>query len=247
MDFIVSLRSASVPATTPRRTAAIELIRAVLRGEPVRFDGELYQVAGGRLTFGPVRANIPIFVATHSPQMLRLCGRLADGVLLANMARRPAIEQALRQLHEGETLAKRPARSTAVHLRLEACIADDGPAALTAIRQRVASRVVNSYPRWEYLADLGIEPTEAMRQAAEARDLGRLGAELRDEHLRATTLVGSTEQVVDQLIEALTPEVAKVTIRPVGFAGQPVAVTVVRFIEEVWPAVVRFHTTVGSP
>jgi hypothetical protein len=72
-----------------------------------------------------------------------------------------------------------------------------------------------------------------MRQAAEARDLGRLGAELRDEHLRATTLVGSTEQVVDQLIEALTPEVAKVTIRPVGFAGQPVAVTVARFIEEV--------------
>src|SRR4029453_16498017 len=60
--------------------------------------------------------------------------------------------------------------------------------------------------------------------------LGRLGAELRDEHLRATALVGSTEQVVDQLIEALTPEVAKVTIRPVGFAGHPVAGTAGPFI-----------------
>jgi hypothetical protein len=86
-----------------------------------------------------------------------------------------------------------------------------------------------------------------MRQAAAARDVGRLRGELRDEHLRATTLVGSTEQVVDQLAGVLHPDVTKVTIRPIGFAGQPVAVTVVRFIEEVWPAVVRRLTLRTTP
>jgi 5,10-methylenetetrahydromethanopterin reductase len=218
---------------------AIELIRAVLRGEPVQFDGEIYRVTGGRLAFAPPRTAIPIFVASHSPQVLRLSGQLADGVLLANMARRPAVTQALGHIREGETLAGRPPGSTAVHLRLETCISDDAELALAAVRQRVASRVTNTYPRWEYLAELGIEPTEAMRQAAAARDVGRVAKGLHDEHLRATTLVGSVEQAVRQLTDVLTPEIAKVTIRPLGFPGQPVAATAARFIEDVWPAVRR--------
>ena len=107
------------------------------------------------------------------------------------------------------------------------------------MRQRVASRITNTYPRWDYLTELGIEPTEAMRQAAAARDLPGVARELTDDHLRATTLVGSAEQAAAQLAEVLAPEVTKVTIRPLGFAGQPVAATVSRFIEEVWPAVRR--------
>jgi alkanesulfonate monooxygenase SsuD/methylene tetrahydromethanopterin reductase-like flavin-dependent oxidoreductase (luciferase family) len=176
-------------------------------------------------------------VATHSPQVLRLCGRLADGVLLANMARRPAVERAIGLLREGEVAAGRAPGSVAVHLRLETCISDDEEGAVAAVRQRVASRVMNSYPRWDYLTDLDITPTDAMRKAAEARDLAALAAQLSADDVRATTLTGSVEGAVRQLGEVLTPDVHKVTIRPVAFPGQRLDATVSRFIEQVWPAV----------
>lgn len=220
---------------------AIELVRSMLTGEPVDFRGEFYQLTGTGLGFRPVRPSMPIFVATHSPQTLAMSGRLADGVLLANLNRREAVEHATLVIREAEAKAGRPAGSVAVHLRLETCIADDEDRAVEVLRRRFATRLMRSYPRWDYLEELGIAPNEAMKGAAAARDVAGVAATLSDADVRRTALVGSPDSVVAQLEAVLTPDVTRVTIRPMAIEGQPVAETVTRFMQDVWPRLARFN------
>lgn len=215
---------------------AIELIRAMLTGEIVQYDGELFHLDGGRLGL-PVRPSIPISVASHSPQVLRLCGRCADGVLLGNMANRAAIEDATRLVRESEHAAHRPAGSVAINLRLEACIAEDEVAALVAMKRRFAARLIVSYPQWEYLERLGVSPSPALRYAAEAKAIDAVIDSLTDDDVRTTALVGSAAAVAHQLDVLLTPDIARVTIRPYTCAGQGFAATVEAFMTQVWPAV----------
>lgn len=216
---------------------AIELIRAMLTGATVNYAGTMFQLQNAGLGFKPVRAAIPIFIATHSPQVLGLSGRLADGVLLGNMGRRDAVANATRILREAEVRAGRPAGAVSAHLRLETCISDESKAALDAVRRRFAVRLVNSYPRWDYLDELGIAPTAELRAAAEAKDHAAVVARLSADDVRASTLAGSVEEVAKHLASILTPEVNKVTIRPLAAKGEHLSQTVTRFIKDVWPRV----------
>jgi len=216
---------------------AIELIRAMLTGERVNYVGSLFQLQNAGLGFEPVRATVPIFIATHSPQVLRLSGRLADGVLLGNMGRREAIVNAIRILREAEASAGRPPGTVSVHLRLETCISDDGEAALDAVRRRFAVRLINSYPRWRYLDELGIEPTAELKAAAETKDHAAVAAQLSADDVRASTLAGSVQEVAQHLVSILTPEVDRVTIRPLAAGGEHLSQTVTRFVKDVWPRV----------
>jgi 5,10-methylenetetrahydromethanopterin reductase len=216
---------------------AIEIIRGLLSGESVQYAGEIFRVAGAKLNFAPIRPSIPIFVASHSRQTLKLSGRIADGVLLANMGRRQAVTSAITIIHEGEQEAGRPVGSTAIHLRLEACISDDEESALDAMRSRLATRLMNTYPKWDHLEELGIEATQALKDAAAARDAGSVAAQLSDADVRSSTLAGSVGQVTEHLLSVLTPDITKVTIRPLTFKGQPLETTITKFIGDVWPAV----------
>ena len=61
---------------------AIELIRALLRGEQVDFHGEIIHFNDGHLSFKPVRADIPIYVASNGPLGQRAAGALAEGAIM---------------------------------------------------------------------------------------------------------------------------------------------------------------------
>jgi len=60
----------------------VEALRGLWSGEPVRQEARLFRLAGARLAFRPP-APIPIYLAPMKPQMLRLAGRLAEGVVLS--------------------------------------------------------------------------------------------------------------------------------------------------------------------
>jgi 5,10-methylenetetrahydromethanopterin reductase len=217
---------------------SIEIVRAMIQGETVTYHGELFHVEGGRLGFPPPRSTIPIFVATHSPQVLKLSGRLADGILLANIGRRGALSEAIRTLQSAAEDSGRAPGSVAVHLRLETCISDDEDRALNVVRARFASRLVATYPRWDYLEKLEVHPSESMRDAAAAGDRNGVAAMLSPDDVRSSTLVGSVTSVTAQLQQLLIPEVTRVTIRPMAVPGEGLQSTVYAFAQQVWPAVV---------
>jgi alkanesulfonate monooxygenase SsuD/methylene tetrahydromethanopterin reductase-like flavin-dependent oxidoreductase (luciferase family) len=83
----------AIEAMGPRRLTAGESIRALAEGidvirqtwavndpGPVRVQGEFYQVSGAKR--GPAPAHdVQIWVGAYKPRILRMVGRLADGVL----------------------------------------------------------------------------------------------------------------------------------------------------------------------
>ena len=68
------------PATRLRET--IQIMRMLIAGQPLRFDGEVFKFARGfTLRFTPVRPRIPIYLASFRPAGMRLVAELADGWL----------------------------------------------------------------------------------------------------------------------------------------------------------------------
>ena len=67
------------PLTRLKET--IQIIRLLLAGEAIDFDGECFKLSRFKLGFKPLRSEIPIYVAGLTPKSLRLIGELADGWL----------------------------------------------------------------------------------------------------------------------------------------------------------------------
>ncbi len=65
-----------------RRTLeCVEIIRMVLSGEKVNYEGEVFNLRDFRLLFKPPRNNIPIYIASMGPKNIELTSRIADGWL----------------------------------------------------------------------------------------------------------------------------------------------------------------------
>ncbi len=73
------------PLTRLRET--IQIVRLLLSGRRVDFDGQCFRLARFKLGFKPLRAQIPIYVAALTPRSLRQTGELADGWLPAHWPR----------------------------------------------------------------------------------------------------------------------------------------------------------------
>ena len=61
----------------------VSILRQVLAGERVTYEGKFYRPRGFQLSVPPPSGRVPIYLAAVNPQMLQLAGEVADGVLLA--------------------------------------------------------------------------------------------------------------------------------------------------------------------
>lgn len=228
---------------------AVDVVRALLRGDEVTRQGKIVTVRGGRLEFKSVRAEVPIYFATHGPQVTRLAGQIADGILLANILVPSALDGYLGTLREAMVGAGRPAGAVTVSLRFEVCLAPDQVAARDVMRRRVASRLMSQYPKWEYLEPLGVSLPPAFTELAARQDRSLLPAAmsaLPDEALERTVLVGSPDQVAEQVSRVLRDDVSLVTIRPHAAPGQSVGEVIRAFAEDVMPWVWRERDRAGA-
>jgi F420-dependent oxidoreductase-like protein len=58
----------------------VEIIRMILAGEPLKYQGKLFRLERGfRLRFPPVRSGIPIFIASLTPKSVAQTAAIADG------------------------------------------------------------------------------------------------------------------------------------------------------------------------
>lgn len=75
---------------------AVNVIRKLLNGEVVEFDGELFKFSGAKLTFNSGN-GIPIYIGAQGPKMLRLASEIGDGVII-NASHPKDVEFALRNI-----------------------------------------------------------------------------------------------------------------------------------------------------
>jgi alkanesulfonate monooxygenase SsuD/methylene tetrahydromethanopterin reductase-like flavin-dependent oxidoreductase (luciferase family) len=111
-------RRFSVPwsAPVPRLREYVESLRAIWRcwekQEPLRYEGEHYRFTLMTPEFSPPPSGlpgIPVSIAAVGPDMLKLAGRVCDGVRLHGFATRKYLEEvALPQIETGLKQSGRP-------------------------------------------------------------------------------------------------------------------------------------------
>jgi 5,10-methylenetetrahydromethanopterin reductase len=117
---------------------AIEVIRVLLRGETVDYQGEVISLHQGCLAFTPPRARIPIYVGANGPLGQRMAARIADGLIVQACASVEEVQALRIAIGEGERRAGRDTDKVKLIAALRVCITDDSRAARDAVRPTVA-------------------------------------------------------------------------------------------------------------
>lgn len=90
------------------------IVRGMLRGETVTHHGKVFSAIDVKLEYTPPRPDMPIYMAATGDQSLRVCGQIADGLMISNMCSPGYTVRALELLAEGAAKAQRPAPNTII-------------------------------------------------------------------------------------------------------------------------------------
>jgi 5,10-methylenetetrahydromethanopterin reductase len=172
-----------------RRTREyVALIRAILRGGPLPATG-IVPVTRFELDFVPERPDLPIYLAALGPQMCRLAGQVADGVLL-NWATPEAVAEAVAEVRRGAEQAGRDPAAIDVACYIRAAAGDDETAARRSLAVEVARYVTLDFYRRLFEAS-GFARETAAVMAALPGGLDAAAAGVSDAMLEAIALFGS--------------------------------------------------------
>ncbi|SIQ95535.1 coenzyme F420-dependent oxidoreductase, NP1902A family [Haladaptatus litoreus] len=181
-----------------RRTReTIDIVKNVLSGETVNYDGDCFTLAGFRLRCDAPETPPAIDAAGMGPKSVELAGRFADG-WHATVFTPDGMRDRLEDLRRGVELGNRDADDVRVTLSLTCCALEDGERARKLARQHSAFYVggMGTYYR-DSLARQGYE--ELANDISSAWGSG--------DKERATELVG--DELLDDLCAAGTPERAR--------------------------------------
>lgn len=132
-------REFSKPLT--RTAETIEVVRKLMTGERVHYEGETIAIDGAKLDFQPPRSEIPIYMGVTGPKMLTLAGKIADGVILNVFVSDGYVEKALELIRQGADEADRDPPKVGVVPAF--CIDTDGTRAKSTVKPMLAEYVCN--------------------------------------------------------------------------------------------------------
>ena len=143
------------PMTRIRET--VEVVRQLLNGDRVNYQGRVFNVKDGSLGFGG-QCNVPIYIAALGPQMIELAGEMADRVLL-NWAAPSYVERAMEHLDIGAARAGRDLEEIRVACYIRVAVTPDRNLVRTPLIQQILRYCGMEYYR-NFFADTGF-PDEA--------------------------------------------------------------------------------------
>jgi len=179
-----------VPFSRPlnRIRETVGVLRSMLAGERVTFEGRTIRTRGFRLVSPPPRP-MPIYLAALMPPMLELAGEIADGVIL-NFMPVEAVPRMLEHVRRGAERAGRDASQLEIVSRFQTVVTDDVAAARGAIRHMMgpyfATSVYNRFVAWCGFPD----EAAAILAGWQAKDRARNLAAVTDEMIDRIAIIG---------------------------------------------------------
>jgi 5,10-methylenetetrahydromethanopterin reductase len=198
-----------IPYTKP--TAAmresVEIIRRFFRGEEVTNAGKVFQTERIKLSFKPVRSEIPIYLGVLGPKNCEMTGEVADGLLLSVMSSPAYVKFTMEHVRRGLAKSGRDERSFGVDAYIFSSISEDERAARDRIRPIVAMMIslMAPQPNTPIFAAAGL-PAETILKFGESFARGKIPVDMvTDEMLDTFTIAGSPSRCrenLSRLIEA---------------------------------------------
>ena len=176
----------------------VECLRALWAGAAVHYEGEFFRLDGARMAFQPP-APITIYIAAMGPQMLRLSGRIGDGVVLSAGLSATYAAHSLATAREGAERAGRDPASLKCASYLYFAVSRDGKSHFEPLRGKLAFLLRNRFLA-ENARFTGIEIDQnAIIDAVARRDMETATRLVPDEAVEAFAVGGTPHQCRERL------------------------------------------------
>ncbi len=174
------------------------MLRALFAGESVEQDGKLHRLARAHMNFR-APGDIPIYIASTGPQMLKLSGEIADGIVLSAGLTLVSCKTCLDHAEAGLRAKQRdPATFRRAGL-IYVGVSEDPAEARAMVRRKLAFLFRNS-AQAANVASAGLDiDHEAIIEAMKTNDLDLATSLVPDAAATAFAVAGTPSQVRDQL------------------------------------------------
>lgn len=184
-----------------RQRETIEIVRQVLSGDEVAYDGTLFDLQHFRLRFEPPRSDIPIYVAAQGETNIELTGGFGDG-WMPNRIPMSALAEKRDHVDRGARKQGRDPTAVATIPWVTTCILEDGERARDRCREMIAF-YIGAMGEFHYdaVADHGFRDTaDRIQDRWEGGDKEAAREAVGDELLDEIAIAGSPD-AVDHLFE----------------------------------------------
>jgi 5,10-methylenetetrahydromethanopterin reductase len=204
---------------------AVELIRGLLDGREMAVDDERLSFHGA-LSFEPLRASLPIYVAGNKPKMLGVAGAVADGAIVQACVSEVEFSALREHILRGLEHASRQRSDLEIVLRVDVAVGETRESAYDALRHRIARIVIQDAPGFERLRGLGLEPSSELVAATagaqytnDSETLQRIGAHVPDEFVDAFAIASTPDALPEVLTRLADMGADHVLMNPIPVRG----------------------------
>ncbi len=193
----------------------VTILRRALAGEAVTFEGEVFSVRNFQLMVPPPERPVRIYVAAIGPQMLRLAGELADGVIGYFWSAAYVREVVVPRLREGVERGGRSLADIDVACGFPTIVGDAGLAEIKGQVLMFATAMSSSPHYADSFAAAGYGGTvREIQERGAAGDVPGALACVTDEVADALTLAGPGEHVRARIGEYRAAGLDTVALNP---------------------------------
>lgn len=164
------------PATVMRES--IDIIRAMLSGDEVKYEGKAFQAFAPALKSDAhvARWRVPIYVGATGPVLQRLAGAHSDGLLTASITTPAFVKYSRAAMEEGARKAKRDPRPLDLGSVIVGSVGEDPKTAREGAREMAAMYLANKVQNIRGSADTLLECAgltfEEIKPIADAMEQG---------------------------------------------------------------------------
>jgi len=179
-----------------RQRETIEIVRRVLSGTEVTYDGQLFDLQHFRLRFGPLRSDVPIYVAAQGETNTELTGGFGDG-WRPNRIPVSALPAKREHVDRGARKRDRDPGAVATIPWVTTCVLEDGERARERCREMIAF-YVGAMGEFHYdaVADHGFrDAADRIQDEWEAGEKDAARAAVSDDLLDEIAIAGSPDAV----------------------------------------------------
>ncbi len=193
----------------------VTILRRILSGEAVTFEGEIFSVQGFQLQMQPPERPVRIYMAAIGPQMTRLAGELADGILGYCYSAEYVRDTVLPNLRAGAERAGRTLEGFDIACGFPTIVTPDG-AGLEQVKGQVMMFATAKSSSPEYASSFAAAGYDVgpIQERVDAGDVdGALGL-VTDEMADAMTIAGSPENVRRRIEEYRAAGLTTIALNP---------------------------------
>lgn len=193
---------------------AVTIIRKLLEGETVTFEGTIFKLKNAKLNYKPPK--VPIYIGAQAPRMLKLAGSIGDGVLI-NVSHHEMLSEMITHVKEGIKESGRDEKAVDIAACTALSISTDREKAVKAAKPVVAFIVAGTSD--EILKKYGIDVGKAneIRTALAKGDFGTATGKIDDRMLEYFSITGTLDQCLDRINELIKRGVTQIVFgSPLG-------------------------------